>query len=143
MKLPLRRFPIRLVCAAALLAGWLGAADAVRADCGDYVMIGHPPTARTDAANPLAPDLADHGPPPPTEHRRPCQGPHCQRAPAMPPAAPVSVEGQRLTEWPCHLALSPATGRDGAEILEIPSCPLPVRRARAVYHPPRLPDVRG
>ena len=78
----------------------------------------------------------------PAPMRPPCSGPHCGRhapVPASPaPAPPRSGGGE---EWGCIAAgdpfLSPSFGRPHCD--DAPG--RPVRRAAAVFHPPRLSSL--
>lgn len=117
----------------AVLAWLLLAPAEAWAACGDHVV-----TARSLTGSPSQPDSAIPSDPLSThDHRRPCSGPTCSRAPVAPPAAPASVAQERSHE--AALPLGPmsvsVTHPTGAQ----PDDPLarPIRRGVAIFHPPR------
>lgn len=122
--------PLSLGAALALLAGVLLAPAAVRAGCGDHVMV-------IASAQNNAPISAPVPPTMPAKKHAPCSGPHCTRAPLAPapaPAVPVGPSGPeaaRILE-PLLLPASQSSPYLG-------ECPrqTPLLIASSVYHPPR------
>jgi hypothetical protein len=134
-----RRLPIRIVCGAVLLSiAWVGSACTARAACGDHITIGHRPGEQLSRSNPAAPNHADSLPLTPRDPRPLCSGPNCKRLPTVPPVAPATPSGDRLTEWPCHLPLALVTAARGTYLPSLASSTLSVRRSYAIYHPPRI-----
>jgi hypothetical protein len=124
------------------LAGWaipilavLWCAPSVaRADCGDYVVtrLAHPDQGMMPGKQHSA-DL-----PAPAKPHKPCNGPHCSRAPAVPVAPVPTVTPPTAQEWGWFaddLGFT-APGR-GAWLFD--TCPQhPIRFASSIFHPPRL-----
>lgn len=68
--------------------------------------------------------------------RRPCSGPHCSRAPLVPPTPPVIAESPNQ-EWACLAVIPDGADHKGiAHFLEDNS-QTPIFRASRIYHPPR------
>lgn len=109
-----------LVGTLAVLAGLLLAPSRVSAACGDHVHYGQP----TD--NPL-----------PKHTPKPCTGPACQQAPALPLTPPVTTTLERATEPgllpPQSPPSEPPLTRRHLDECQSP----PVRAGEPIYHPPR------
>jgi hypothetical protein len=120
----------------ALAAAWLCAPAALRASCGDYVILD---------PRPAAPALAHQSPDPPSpavpaRPPAPCHGPRCSGG-SLPPLLPLTVAPDVPEQWG-HLPLPrPASdpGRFAARsdegLRRLPGNVPPV------YHPPRLGPV--
>jgi hypothetical protein len=75
--------------------------------------------------------------PQPVAPRKPCSGPRCSQAPAVPPLAPPTVAPPAPHEWGC-LSAAPAAASDGFRAPLLESSPQhPVRIPSRIFHPPR------
>lgn len=104
--------------------------------CGD-----HSPDsfAAFALADPIAPPPAAQNPTPAPKPATPCQGPNCSRVPVnkglpVPPApAPAPVDKELVK----GLAVVETPGPTPFALIE-PTSARPIRRANAIFHPPRL-----
>jgi hypothetical protein len=110
----------------ALLVSGLSA-PAVRASCGDYVVLGGSSAGAMSAAK--------H--PAPAQPNTPCRGPNCSRGPLVPPLAPVVPSTVPSQEWACTFGgLFPTGAATFAYLSEEPST-APIFYGDGVFHPPR------
>lgn len=113
------------------LLGALLLAPSARASCGDYVKVGDQPAGHSAlAGGPV------HGPAHPADRHAPCSGPNCLRHPLQAPLTPVNPAPVRES-WGCPPALPPPPKAATAGAAPDESTGSPVRRVRAIYHPPR------
>jgi hypothetical protein len=119
-----------LVGGSVLLLGVLAAPSAVRASCGDYVMIGGHPAAKADATTPRQ---TPHD----TGHPGPCSGPFCSRGPTLPPLLPVAVVTVSAEHWGCLLCPPTLPEPDARSLPCAAPLPLPERLPCSIFHPPR------
>jgi hypothetical protein len=137
MKFSFGRNLVRLTAGAlaALLLGVLAAPSAVRASCGDYVLMRSHGDHRALPGH-SGPDLSGE-PAAPTAPLAPCSGPHCsghRPLPLPPPAViPVSVE-----HWACLPGQLLRAGPRFHDFLTGDRCPRPTHSPSSIFHPPRL-----
>lgn len=126
--------------ALAVLATLLLAPAAARASCGDHVLVTTSKAKRPAPADPsrLASAAPDDPLPSPHLPAAPCSGPMCSKAPPSAPATSTSLVQQRAHEaaLPAHLPF-PAEAQPSRSRLDHPLA-APVRRAAAIFHPPRV-----
>jgi hypothetical protein len=120
--------------AGVLLAFALFSSSPVQAECGDYIHM-PAPAPSTDSQS-LTNELGKYGQIP-TDSPRPCSGPGCSRAPAVPPLPLTPPAPVRELEWGSLTALVclPSSNLD----FSLPASDLasPVHQASSIYHPPR------
>jgi hypothetical protein len=113
--------------ALALLVVLWCAPSAARAGCGDYIV-----TSADQHGNPMPPAK-----PAPADPHKPCSGPHCSQAPAVPfgPAPTVTPPGGQ--EWGCPVTGPDSPTRGHVALLMNSPAARPTRLASSVFHPPR------
>jgi hypothetical protein len=101
---------------------------AVKATCGDYVMVG---TSHAEHRVPLSPAR------PISDPAKPCDGPLCQERQDVPLAPPPSQATVFASDLYCFLSQddAPTLNRPGWACLS--DLQLPVQRANDIFHPPR------
>jgi hypothetical protein len=114
-----------------LSAVWWLTPAAARADCGDYVMIGHPATGHDS----MPASHADKSRP---DQPKPCSGPTCSRKPIAPaPVAPSTSWQPPAGEWATLI------GPDEHDPLTAQTLPIspgwlaPQAQPADIFHPPR------
>lgn len=117
-----------------ILAVLCCAPSVARAGCGDYVVTRGPHPANVASAAHQTEMPAPITPAP----QKPCNGPNCKRAPAVPQPLPVPIvtpTGPSQWGW---LTASPAppSPHVGARLIDSPS-PRPTHLASGIFHPPR------
>lgn len=112
---------LRLGALLALAAVWPCAPAALRAGCGDYVVLG-PAHQTRPTPSPLPP--------------APCHGPMCSGH-SQPPAAPPSLAPPTPDQWGDLVRPFVPHAADGFAWLTVPDLRRHPGAASSVYHPPR------
>jgi hypothetical protein len=116
-----------------ILAVLCCAPSAARAGCGDYVVTrAAPPGNAASAAHP-----AEMPSPAPAAPHKPCHGPNCSGAPAVPQPVPPSVTPNGPTEWGWLAATPSSAPSHAGAVLAESSSPDPTHLASGIFHPPR------
>jgi hypothetical protein len=126
------RLPTRtqiLGAAAVAFVGLFILRTTARAECGDYVVLGH------HLAMPLSSVHDQHLAVP--NHRAPCSGPSCRHQPADTPVPAVPTPSPRSPEWgSLNTGIASAEPMAAATIAPR-DAGRPIQRGTDVYHPPR------
>src|SRR5262249_13763746 len=124
----------------ALLLGLLLAPSPARGSCGDYVVQGgngHAvPAMPTTSGAPGMPAASHLRPRQPADVPVPCSGTLCSRGPLV-PLVPVMTITTTGTEWGCFSIPILSNNWDRSAFLTRTDSAAPIRRSRAIYHPPR------
>lgn len=115
--------------ASLMLLAWGGVAPQVRAGCETPTVVLWP---AAEASHQTEAGSSNHSMP----DGKPCSGPHCSRAPLVPPASPV------ITTSPSQESACLAVLPGGADCQEIAyrledDFHTPIFRTFRIYHPPR------
>jgi hypothetical protein len=138
----LRLFRNAVVAFAAILAACV-TSSAVRAECGDYVIVSRALLNPSDVSPEHRLRLAIHsvyshnGP---SDHRGslPCHGSSCSRRDPVPsPSGPTAVVMPNATDWALLVACMPLLEFGPERFSPVSIASLPVRRSTPIEHPPR------
>jgi hypothetical protein len=120
------------VAVLALCALSLAKPSAVRAECGDYVMLGNRHAASSSGANETQRGAMHHSQKP----KLPCHGPHCSRGTPA-PAVPIAGAPAPAQEWGCIAKIAFVFANRATTPWREAFDSFPRSYVSSIFHPPR------